>query len=72
MRQTNQSTSQPNPILSQLHAKPLHQQIAEAVQNRATPISQLLRLMSALDAEPGANENLRLQLRTRIGAPLTA
>ena len=52
--------------------KPLHERIAEAVQSRATPISQLLRLMSALDAEGGANENLRLQLRARIGAPLGA
>ncbi|WP_375464604.1 hypothetical protein [uncultured Methylobacterium sp.] len=50
----------------------LHARIAEAVRNRATPISQLLRLMSALDAEGGANENLRLQLRARIGAPLDA
>lgn len=52
--------------------RPLHERIAEAVQSRATPISQLLRLMSALDAEGGANENLRLQLRARIGAPLGA
>lgn len=52
--------------------RPLHERIAEAVQSRATPISQLLRLMSALDAEAGANENLRLQLRARIGAPLGA
>ena len=57
--------------------RPLHERIAEAVQSRATPISQLLRLMSALDAEGNANENLanqnlRLQLRARIGAPLGA
>lgn len=49
---------------------PLREQILEAVRSRTTPISQLLRLMSALDAQEGANENLRLQLRTRIGAPL--
>ena len=67
--------------------RPLHERIAEAVQSRATPISQLLRLMSALDAEGNAheglangnladenlaNENLRIQLRARIGAPLSA
>lgn len=52
--------------------KPLPERIAEAVQSRATPISQLLRLMSALDADGSANENLRLQLRARIGAPLGA
>jgi hypothetical protein len=58
--------------MPQTSSKSLQQQISEAVQNRATPISQLLRLMSALDANRGANENLRLQLRARIGAPLSA
>lgn len=52
--------------------KPLHQLVAEAVQSRATPISQLLRLMWRVDAEGGANETLRAQLRARIGAPLQA
>lgn len=52
--------------------KSLAQLVSEAVQNHATPISQLLRLMWQVDAEPGANENLRAQLRARIGAPLRA
>lgn len=52
--------------------KPLAQLVSEAVQSHATPISQLLRLMWQVDAEPGANENLRAQLRARIGAPLRA
>ncbi|MBP1183205.1 hypothetical protein [Methylobacterium sp. PvR107] len=52
-------------------AKPLPEQIAEAIDSRSTPLSQLLRLMSALEAE-GGNEALRLQLRARIGAPLNA
>lgn len=49
--------------------KTLPEQIAEAVDNRSTPLSQLLRLMSALNAE-GGDEALRLRLRARIGAPL--
>ena len=52
--------------------KSLAQLVSEAVQSHATPISQLLRLMWQVDAEPGANENLRAQLRARIGAPLLA
>jgi hypothetical protein len=52
--------------------KPLAQRVSEAVQSHATPISQLLRLMWQVDAEPGANENLRAQLRARIGAPLAS
>ncbi|GJE41896.1 hypothetical protein [Methylobacterium soli] len=65
--------SQPAQSIFQTPSKSLQQQISEAVQNRATPISQLLRLMSALDADAGsANENLRHQLRARIGAPLSA
>ncbi|MGV7034298.1 hypothetical protein [Methylobacterium symbioticum] len=52
--------------------KPLHQLVAEAVQSHATPISQLLRLMGRVNAEGGANEGLRAQLRARIGAPLQA
>ena len=79
MRQTAETSIQgwtPGMDNSDLHGgavdRPLHERIAEAVQSRATPISQLLRLMSALDAEGNANENLRLQLRARIGAPLGA
>ncbi|MGT2480151.1 hypothetical protein ACU4GR_17855 [Methylobacterium oryzae CBMB20] len=52
-------------------AKTLPEQIADAVESRSTPLSQLLRLMAALDAE-GGNEALRLRLRARIGAPLDA
>ncbi|AWN37581.1 hypothetical protein [Methylobacterium radiodurans] len=52
--------------------KSLAQLVSEAVQSHATPISQLLRLMWRVDAEPGANENLRAQLRARIGAPLAS
>ena len=52
-------------------AKTLPEQIAEAVGSRSTPLSQLLRLMAALEVE-GGNEALRLQLRARIGAPLNA
>ena len=52
--------------------KPLTQLVAEAVQSHGTPISQLLRLMWRVNAEAGANENLRAQLRARIGAPLQA
>lgn len=51
--------------------KPLKDQIAEAVQSSTVPISQLLRLMRALDSEPEPSaETLRHQLRARIGAPL--
>ena len=64
--------SQPAQSMFQTPSKSLQQQISEAVQNRATPICQLLRLMSALDADATANENLRYQLRARIGAPLGA
>ena len=53
-------------------AKSLPEQIADAVQNRTTPLSMLLRLMAALDAQGGDDEALRLQLRARIGAPLDA
>ncbi|MET3409794.1 hypothetical protein [Methylobacterium sp. 1030] len=52
-------------------AKSLPEQIADAVESRSTPLSQLLRLMAALDAE-GGHEALRLRLRARIGAPLDA
>ena len=61
--------SQPAQSMFQTPSKSLQQQISEAVQNRATPISQLLRLMPALDADATANENLRYQLRARIGTP---
>lgn len=50
---------------------PLQVQIHSAVEDRTTPISRLLRLMSALDADATANENLRHVLRARIGAPLS-
>lgn len=50
---------------------PLQVQIQSAVQDRTTPISRLLRLMSALEADATANENLRHVLRARIGAPLS-
>lgn len=63
--------SNAEPIVSR--AATLQQQVADALQNRALPISKLLRLMWALDAEPAAgNENLRAQLRQRIGAPLSS
>lgn len=52
-------------------AQSLPEQIAEAVASRTTPLSYLLRLMAALQAE-GGNEALRLRLRARIGAPLDA
>ncbi len=52
-------------------ATPLQVQIRSAVEDRTTPISRLLRLMSALDADATANENLRHVLRARIGAPLS-
>ncbi|MCJ2035318.1 hypothetical protein [Methylobacterium sp. J-068] len=50
---------------------PLQVQIRSAVEDRTTPISRLLRLMSALDADATANQNLRHMLRARIGAPLS-
>ena len=51
----------------------LEQQVSDAVANRTLPISQLLRLMWALDADQTAiNAKLRAQLRARIGAPLDA
>lgn len=53
-------------------AQPLPEQIAEAVRSRATPLSRLLRLMAALDAQGDGDETLRVQLRARIGAPRDA
>lgn len=51
----------------------LQQQVADAVQDSALPISRLLRLMWALDAaQDDVRERLRAQLRQRIGAPLDA
>lgn len=51
----------------------LQKRIAEAIEDSALPISQLLRLMWALDADQTAvNQNLRARLRNRIGAPLSA
>ena len=52
-------------------SKSLPEQIADAIGSRSTPLSQLLRLMAALEAA-GGDERLRLQLRARIGAPLSA
>ncbi|MCJ2062121.1 hypothetical protein MKK63_05320 [Methylobacterium sp. J-088] len=52
-------------------AKSLPDQIADAVACRSTPLSHLLRLMAALQAE-GGDETLRLRLRARIGAPLNS
>ncbi len=48
---------------------PLHEQVEAAVQDGTTPISRLLRLMFAVDADATANENLRVRLRARIGEP---
>lgn len=54
-------------------SKSIQQQVAEAIEDRGLPISRLLRLMWALDADrSAANQNLRAQLRARIGAPLNA
>ncbi|GEP04754.1 hypothetical protein [Methylobacterium oxalidis] len=64
--------SQPAQSNSETDLKSLPEQVEEAVRNRAVPISHLLRLMSALDADESANENLRVQLRARIGMPLGA
>ncbi|KQO67218.1 hypothetical protein ASG51_01025 [Methylobacterium sp. Leaf465] len=50
---------------------PLRALIDAAVEDRTTPISRLLRLMAALDADTNDNENLRHVLRARIGAPLS-
>ena len=52
-------------------SRSLAEQITEAVRNRTTPLSQLLRLMSAVDAQ-GGDAGLKQLLRTRIGAPLDA
>jgi hypothetical protein len=68
MPQTHQTVPAPRFIPG---SKSLSDQIAEAIGSRTTPLSQLLRLMSALEAE-GGDERLRLQLRARIGAPLDA
>lgn len=68
MPQTHQSSPAPRFVPA---AKPLPERIAEAIACRSTPLSHLLRLMSALNAE-GGNEALRHELRARIGAPLDA
>lgn len=69
--------SQPAPSTNACHLPaPLQERIAEALASRTTPLSQLLRLIFALDeqAASGANENLqahlRATLRARIGEPL--
>lgn len=48
---------------------PLQDEVEAAVRDGTTPISRLLRLMFAVDADATANENLRLRLRARIGEP---
>jgi hypothetical protein len=54
-----------------LATKALEQQVADAMSNQTLPISKLLRLMWAVEAQPSpANEDLRTRLRRRIGAPL--
>lgn len=68
MLQTREIASKP--CFSQ-RSRSLAEQVAEAVRNRTTPLSQLLKLMSALDAE-GGDDGLKRLLRTRIGAPLDA
>ncbi len=69
MRQTAKSS-----LTTELHCErtpPLQAQIDAAVRDQTTPISRLLKLMAALDAEANiAKEKLRGQLRARIGAPL--
>lgn len=63
-----QTTAEPSAMLA---PNPLQQQVADAMGNHALPISKLLRLMWAIEAETSpAKENLRAQLRARIGAPL--
>ncbi|GEO98635.1 hypothetical protein [Methylobacterium haplocladii] len=58
---------------SMLTTNPLQQQVAEAMGNHSLPISKLLRLMWAIEADKSpTNENLRAQLRARIGAPLAS
>ncbi len=58
---------------STILGKSLQQQVARRLRIGALPISRLLRLMWALDAERSpANQNLRARLRARIGEPLDA
>lgn len=68
MLQSAQTTSKPHPVIEPTSLRTL---IDAAVQDRTTPISRLLRLMAALDADTNDNENLRHVLRARIGAPLS-
>lgn len=56
---------------SRSRSRSLAEQIADAVRSRTTPLSQLLRLMSAVDAQ-GGDASLKQLLRNRIGAPLDA
>jgi len=65
-----QTTAEP---VSMLANNPLHQQVADAMGDQALPISKLLRLMWAIEAEKSpSRETLRAQLRARIGAPLSS
>lgn len=68
MLQTRDFASEP---CFSFRGKSLADQIAEAVRSRTTPLSQLLRLMAAVDKE-GGDRRLKQILRTRIGAPLDA
>lgn len=64
------ATAEPTATISETS---LQQQVVDALQNQALPISKLLRLMWALDADQSAvNDTLRARLRARIGAPLNA
>ncbi|GLS45030.1 hypothetical protein [Methylobacterium brachythecii] len=63
-----QTTAEPTSIKAN---GALQQQVADALRNQALPISKLLRLMWAIEAEASpVSESLRVQLRARIGAPL--
>lgn len=67
------TTAETHALSSHILGKTLQQQVAEAIEDRALPISRLLRLMWALDADRSpANQNLRARLRARIGEPLGA
>lgn len=65
-----QMTAEPSSMLA---TQALQQQVADAMGNHALPISKLLRLMWAIEAESSpTKESLRAQLRARIGAPLSS
>ncbi len=63
-----QTTAEPSSMPA---TNPLQQQVVDAMGDQALPISKLLRLMWAIEAEKGPTRDmLRAQLRARIGAPL--